>query len=389
MFFLALCFYLILLPALWFPLELLWSGTPAVLPAILAGMLALILAAASGRVLELYAPDRRDPLRLLLRMAGVRWICGLAVVGLAAAVAVQAISDKLHGGFYWTVAIPAATVFALNWIGIDFPIKRLAPEPKPELVTVTPPPEAPLPAAPSEPPSPSQPPSVPTPEPGSPPDQNPQSAPAPGWTIKSFRWTIKNTDYRLQLAMSDHEYQQRKSEPRVLDSKAWALEYVSKGISPEVRDLAAQLYRLGHPFGSQDEVEFVLAFVQHVIEYRSEEGEYPRFPVETLWEGGGDCEDYSILGAATLLCMGYRVAILLLPRHAALGVAGAEGLPGVYIEHDGARYFYCEMTGGGWRFGELPPDLRDQPIEVVSVPPPELKVVRPTTRGSNGGESAI
>jgi len=59
-------------------------------------------------------------------MAGVRWICGLAVVGFAAAVAVQAISDKLHGGFYWTVAIPAATVFALNWIGIDFPIKRLA-----------------------------------------------------------------------------------------------------------------------------------------------------------------------------------------------------------------------------------------------------------------------
>ena len=122
--------------------------------------------------------------------------------------------------------------------------------------------------------------------------------------------------------------------------------------------MAAQLYRLGHPFGSQDEVAFVLAFVQQVITYRSEEGEYPRYPVETLWEGGGDCEDYSILGAAILLSMGYQVALLLLPRHAALGVAGADGLPGVYAEHEGVRYFYCEMTGESWRFGELPPDPR-------------------------------
>ena len=73
----------------------------------------------------------------------------------------------------------------------------------------------------------------------------------------------------------------------------------------------------------------------------------------------GDCEDQAILTTALLKRMGYDVALLLCPGHAAVGVAGAEGLPGSYVEDPttGVRYFYAETTTDGWRLGEFPAEL--------------------------------
>ena len=60
--------------------------------------------------------------------------------------------------------------------------------------------------------------------------------------------------------------------------------------------------------------------------------EYPRYPVETLFDRGGDCEDTSILTATILYEMGYDVALLILEddNHCAIGISGGEGVFGTY-----------------------------------------------------------
>ncbi len=82
--------------------------------------------------------------------------------------------------------------------------------------------------------------------------------------------------------------------------------------------------------------------------------EYPRFPVETLVEGGGDCEDTGILMASLLDIMGYNVSLIMLPNHLAVGVA--VNAIGVHWVHENVTYFYLETTAPGWEVGEVPPE---------------------------------
>jgi hypothetical protein len=84
--------------------------------------------------------------------------------------------------------------------------------------------------------------------------------------------------------------------------------------------------------------------------------EYPRYPLETLFEQAGDCEDTSILLAALLTEMDYDVALLLFEDydHIGLGV----NMPPEYemrgnswIHDDGRRYWYLDSLGKrsiGW-----------------------------------------
>lgn len=113
---------------------------------------------------------------------------------------------------------------------------------------------------------------------------------------------------------------------------------------------------------SHDEVSFVLAFVQSLSYTRDDVStgyiDYPRFPVETLLDGEGDCEDTSALFATMAKIMGYDVVLICPMRHVAVGVSGDEGFSGVYHLHEGKRYFYAETTEKGRRIGEVPSEYR-------------------------------
>ncbi|ACX52446.1 copper amine oxidase domain protein [Ammonifex degensii KC4] len=135
-----------------------------------------------------------------------------------------------------------------------------------------------------------------------------------------------------------------------------------------VRTLAESLAGKA-PLDPRERVEFVAAFVQEAIPYVSEEGEYPRYPVETLVEGG-DCEDKSILLAALLRTMGYRVALLVFddnPGHMAVGVECPDCWGSYYLK-DGVRYFYLESTAPNWSVGQVPPEYRGRGALVYVVP---------------------
>jgi predicted transglutaminase-like cysteine proteinase len=105
-----------------------------------------------------------------------------------------------------------------------------------------------------------------------------------------------------------------------------------------------------------DTIEFVLRFVQSLT-YTDDlnttsRDEYPRYPMETLFDRGGDCEDTSILLAAILTEMGYDVALLLFEEfdHMGLGINFPVEYGNSWI-YDGRRYWYLDTTGGqsiGW-----------------------------------------
>jgi len=110
------------------------------------------------------------------------------------------------------------------------------------------------------------------------------------------------------------------------------------------------------------EANFILTFVQNVP-YVSDfvsTGfvDYYKFPLETLFQQGGDCEDKSILLATLLYILGYDVVLFAMEvqfqglyGHVAVGlnVKNKTGPFARYLQYyysyDGKDYYYMESTG--------------------------------------------
>lgn len=118
----------------------------------------------------------------------------------------------------------------------------------------------------------------------------------------------------------------------------------------------------------------VAKFVQDTIEYQYDsdttgEDEYPRYPIETLYERQGDCEDTSILMAALLKELGYEVGFLHIPGHVAVALRTADNYDGgAYYEINGHRYLFIESTGSGWNIGDIPEEFQEAQATFYLIP---------------------
>jgi hypothetical protein len=106
----------------------------------------------------------------------------------------------------------------------------------------------------------------------------------------------------------------------------------------------------------EEKINLLISFVQdlHYVSDGSTTSfdEYPRFPIETLVEGGGDCEDTSILMASMLRAMNQSVALVYFPYHMGVGIA-TDGT-GAGWNFNGKKYYYLETTALGWSLGQIP-----------------------------------
>jgi hypothetical protein len=162
-------------------------------------------------------------------------------------------------------------------------------------------------------------------------------------------------------------------------------EYVSNTLDDEwMTNLADQFSDEANDEGWDEftTVDFVLSFVQS-LPYTSDElttgyDEYPRYPVETLVDKGGDCEDTSILFASIVRGMGYRVVLLELEEdhHMAVGVSISADMVTnwyrpypltYYTTGTGEIYAYCETTSEGWELGRQPEDLKSTSAKIIEV----------------------
>ena len=124
--------------------------------------------------------------------------------------------------------------------------------------------------------------------------------------------------------------------------------------------LANQLLLLKNLKTDVDKINFIASFVQG-IEYTKDDSEnetyeYPRYPLETLKEKRGDCEDKAILTAALLYSLGYNVSLVRLPQHMAVGVNLSEKISvySYYID----QYYFLETTTLFNPLGKIPSEYQ-------------------------------
>ena len=161
---------------------------------------------------------------------------------------------------------------------------------------------------------------------------------------RTYKWTYEGESYSYSLTVERAYYNKMMdsdinrsgtvSEGRyVIDGKTtFAVKdyvVVDKYITQVSNDLTVMYKeKLGSDPTNDEYVNFVAAFVQICISYDDEEadsgGEYWRYPLETLFDGTGDCEDTSILLAALIDAKGLQGGVILAPGHAMCAIVSTE-----------------------------------------------------------------
>ncbi|MCM2465078.1 hypothetical protein [Methanoculleus oceani] len=229
---------------------------------------------------------------------------------------------------------------------------------------------------------------------------------------RAFRWTaidggVQTTQVRIPEAL----FLAHRETPRFADSLAWGRYALADADRPILEDLAR---RIAPPAGNPEEEYFrmmnLIFFVQQ-IPYEPDsstdsytEGalpryarpvkdgvEYPKYPVEMLVDGKGDCEDAAILMGGLLDALGYDTVLLLYSDHMALGIRMNEFNPYYakytprYFEYGGKHYYYVEgtnyttiSTGNSTFWGKPFPigDTQDGPIGSVRSETPRIVPLR-------------
>jgi hypothetical protein len=218
---------------------------------------------------------------------------------------------------------------------------------------------------------------------------------------KSFAWDYDGRQWTWNLTIPKVLYDTYRAVPvytRTRDGPAGygfcttTKDVYIQNLAIELNDTAAN-----QGYGSLDKVSFILAFVQS-LPYASDnvtEGynEYPRFPIETLVDGGGDCEDTSILFASITLILGYGTVYINPPDHYAVGVLGTnlQGTYWSYPSDSNNTYYFCETTGNRFTIGELPDEFQGEKAYVYQIDEskqfiPNVKII--STAEPNTADSA-
>jgi predicted transglutaminase-like cysteine proteinase len=193
------------------------------------------------------------------------------------------------------------------------------------------------------------------------------------WTYKGSKWT-----HTSSISKSLYEYYKEQPHNLQSDFAQYALsDYDRKTITAIVDSFESAGAKSG--YSEYDNVMNVVCFVQS-LPYTSDKvttgyDEYPRYPIETLVDNGGDCEDTAILTAALLNEMGFGVVLVNLPGHMAVGVKCTNDYPGSYYEYNGARYYYLETTGDNWEIGQIPEEYTNSKATILPmIQKPEIDI---------------
>ena len=210
---------------------------------------------------------------------------------------------------------------------------------------------------------------------------------------KTYSWTFNNKNWKIYTEIPVKTYdnylnanvnRMPQNDRFAPDKKMAAFVTTNEEV---VQDIADELYTIAKE-NNYDQVttaNFILRFVQENIDYSLDNEtenceEYWRFPVETLVEQKGDCEDTSVLYAAFMDYLGYDVALLYYKweenservGHLAVGIH-LSGDHGEFVEDEnGKKYYYCETTSEATIFKlgvipDYPPQIKDGPAKIIPI----------------------
>ena len=132
-----------------------------------------------------------------------------------------------------------------------------------------------------------------------------------------YEWDFKGSSYSLKSSLNYDDY----SYFRNLDHRVYDNDDYQRFVTPNeqyVIEFASELkdMALSNGYSSQLEMaEFIYAFVGDIqYEYDIDamgENEYPKYPIEMLWMGSGDCEDAASLYVSLTEAIGYDSVFML------------------------------------------------------------------------------
>jgi hypothetical protein len=194
---------------------------------------------------------------------------------------------------------------------------------------------------------------------------------------RRYIWNFKGKSYTILMTIDVEKYnsysgKERYDIPKLVEEGRTTVGNLTREFQ--------RIIRQNKSWSHEDRVDFVLSFVQ-ALPYTLDDvttsfDEFRRYAIETLIEGGGDCEDTTILVASILRGLGESVALIFTPRHIALGVSG--DFTGSRFSYQGMEYYYCETTGTGWTVGVLPASVGKTADAIIPLLPSKLSP-EPTT----------
>ncbi len=184
---------------------------------------------------------------------------------------------------------------------------------------------------------------------------------------RDFQWAYRSRMYKLTLELNQADYIYYKAMPRGYSYAHYTREHDGHAVLDKV---ATSLWSLAkqHSLNEWEAINLVVAFVQQ-LSYQQEvtcQMEWAKYPIETLVENGGDCEDTAILLAALLRKLGFGTILMNPPGHMAVGIA-CNNCNGSHIRYDGLQYYYVETTYPGWEIGDIPEQFNSQHCSIYNV----------------------
>lgn len=175
--------------------------------------------------------------------------------------------------------------------------------------------------------------------------------------------------YRLDLKHPSHYSPSKNVVADIIETYCTIYDYGIYCIADDIKNNCID------PNDDEDVINALLSFCQDKgdsyrnIEYGTDgTDDFSKYPVETLVEGNGDCEDKSILFGSLVESLGYDAAIFVTTDHVYVGVhldfvpIHNTQLSTWYVEIYGQRYYTCETTMGGWRVGDCPEELQGKNV---------------------------
>jgi len=136
--------------------------------------------------------------------------------------------------------------------------------------------------------------------------------------FSTFYWTFESSTYQLELVLDYDTYSYFKNLDHSVDY--YDISTYARFSTPDegyIVDLADELESIAIANGytsDLEKAEFVHAFVG-AIQYEYDidgmgENEYPKYPIEMLWHGSGDCEDAAALYISIVEAMGFDAMLM-------------------------------------------------------------------------------
>ena len=171
-----------------------------------------------------------------------------------------------------------------------------------------------------------------------------------------YTWMYEGKAYSVDLNFLKTHYRHYQAQSKQQSYEEYMDELSNRPYQLRLAILLDSLSEIAGCHTNLEKASFLLTFAQQAIEYRSDKTispyNYPKYAIETLVEGWGDCEDKAILCATLFRTFGFNPVLLKYPSHVAAGLQCIDCPGHIKVAHQ--QFAYVESTGRGWEIGEIP-----------------------------------